>query len=263
MGGIAIQSGDKFGCLTAIELVHKVSKSGRVRAHWLCRCDCGGENIVDSGNLRNGNTRWCQLCASNYKRQHRATHGKSRSRVYNIWSKIKERVLNPDHPRYPDYGGRGIDMCPRWAASFEAFDDDMGVPPSDDHQIERKDNDKGYWPDNCVWANRFEQGANKRNNVVLTALGETHILAEWSRKTGLKERTIAKRIKEGWKPDDAVSIPINGTLRKYIWHTPEGAFETITDAARHHDIPLRTASWRFGAASFPEWRRENRNLEAP
>lgn len=222
MGGLPIQPGDKFGRLTAVEIVHRISASGRVRTHWRCQCECGGENVVDSGNLRNGNTRWCKRCSSEYKRQYTTTHGHTSgmpTRAYSIWGKIKSRVLSPSNPRFADYGGRGIDMCPRWAVSFEAFYEDMGDPPTADHQIERVDNNRGYWPDNCVWADRFEQAANKRNNVVISARGETKILAEWSRETGLKERTIAKRLKDGWSAEDALFTPLNGTRRKYKWRT--------------------------------------------
>lgn len=132
----------------------------------------------------------------------------------------------------------------------------MGEPPTGDHQIERVDNNKGYWPGNCVWANRFEQAANKRNNVVISARGKSKILAEWSRETGLKERTIAKRLKDGWLPDDALFTPLNGTRRKFVWRTPDGDFGTITEVARHYDMPLRTASSRFAALTFPDWKRE-------
>lgn len=262
MGGIAIHPGEKFGRLTAAEQIFRTSKSGRKRSHWRCQCECGGENVVDSGNLRNGNTRWCKRCSSEHKKQHTKTHGHttgaSPTRAYSSWCKIKSRVFNADNPRFADYGGRGIDMCPRWASSFEVFFGDMGEPPTADHQIERKDNDKGYWPENCVWADRFEQAANKRNNVVITVRGETDILAGWSRRTGLKERTIAKRLKDGWSAEDAILTPLSATRRKYVWRTPDGDFDTITQAAVHHDIPLRTASSRFSASSFPDWRREDR-----
>ena len=41
----------KFGRLTAIKPVGKDTCGGY---KWLCKCDCGKENIVMLGNLRNG-----------------------------------------------------------------------------------------------------------------------------------------------------------------------------------------------------------------
>lgn len=60
--------------------------------------------------------------------------------------------------RYVNYGGRGIKACARWL-KFEEFFADMGHRP--EHlTIERKNNDKGYAPDNCKWATKTEQARN-------------------------------------------------------------------------------------------------------
>lgn len=207
MGGTPIKQGDKFGRLTAREMTHKFSKSGRKRAHWICDCECGGGAIVDSGNLRNGNTRWCSRCSANHKSFHKTTHGHTRKRSptksYRTWDGMKKRIFDPKDKRYDDYGGRGLDMDPRWRDSFEAFLEDMGEPPSKAHQIDRVDNDRGYWPDNCRWASRHEQGCNKRNNVLIEWCGETKALAEWCRYTGVSYNTAKRRLYSG-QTDPAV-----------------------------------------------------------
>lgn len=71
-----------------------------------------------------------------------------------------QRTTNPKASRWPDYGGRGIDLDPRWR-DFATFLADMGERP-DGLSIERIDNDRGYWPDNCRWATAKEQQANTR-----------------------------------------------------------------------------------------------------
>ena len=211
MGGLPIRKGDKFGRLTAIEQTYKTSKSGRKRSHWICWCECGGLNTVDGGNLRNGNTRWCADCASEWKSKHRSTHGQTRKKAptksYQTWAGIKSRVRNPNDARFSDYGGRGIDMSPRWACSFEAFHADMGDPPSSRHQIDRKDNDKGYWPDNCRWADLIEQANNKRSCIVVAYRGEVRTLPDWCRHLGLKYETIYRRYKRDNSNLDAVFSP--------------------------------------------------------
>lgn len=266
MGGPAIQDGERFGRLTTASSTHKLSGSGRRRAAWVCRCDCGGEIVVESGNLRSGNTRWCRSCSSAHKSQHKRKHGhaakNARSRAYKIWCGVKDRTQRADHLRFSDYGGRGIDMCPEWAADFTKFLQDMGEPPTQEHTLERVDNGKGYWPGNCVWATPVEQGANKRNNVVIEAFGEKHILAEWARKTGLKSGTIAARLAKGWLPESAVSFDVHAAKRKRVWHTPEGDFGSLADAAAHHGLTTGTAFSRFKSPSFPDWNREKLKVKA-
>jgi len=94
---------------------------------------------------------------------HGITIGRVQPPEYQIWAQIKQRCFNPNHPKYKDYGGRGITMDPRWKKSFTVFLADVGPREADNLSIERVDNEKGYFPENCKWADSFVQNKNKRN----------------------------------------------------------------------------------------------------
>lgn len=114
---------------------------------------------------------------------------------YNSWNAIKARCNNPNSIQYEDYGGRGILVCRRWSESFEAFFLDMGPKPSQNHSIERKNNNKGYYKKNCKWADRFEQGRNRRNNFWVSFEGERLIVAEFSKKINASDRVVKYHLK--------------------------------------------------------------------
>jgi len=81
---------------------------------------------------------------------------------------MKARCLNPNEERYVNYGGRGIKVCDRWLVSYDNFIHDMGRKPSNKFSIERVDVNKGYSPNNCIWANATTQARNtttRKDNI--------------------------------------------------------------------------------------------------
>ncbi len=135
-------------------------------------------------------------------------HGLTKSKIYSIWSVMKQRCYNKKDRRFKDYGGRGIFVCERWRNSFDNFLKDMGTPPTAKHSIDRIDNNKEYSPENCRWATRMEQMANFRRNRYVSFNGKTLHVAEWTRKLGFGERTIAARLNRGWTTEAALTTPI-------------------------------------------------------
>lgn len=80
--------------------------------------------------------------------------------LHKTWLHLRERCNNPKHKDYKNYGGRGITVCPEWD-DFWQFVEDMGERP-EGCSIDRINNDGGYSKDNCRWATRLQQAANKR-----------------------------------------------------------------------------------------------------
>ena len=98
----------------------------------------------------------CQPCSV-------TRHGGTGTRLHSIWLKMRERcgLTNHRHKAHDRYAGRGIAVCQEWAASFEVFRDwALTNGYADTLTIDRRDNDKGYSPDNCRWVTRAENNRN-------------------------------------------------------------------------------------------------------
>ncbi len=80
-------------------------------------------------------------------------------RTHKSWDHMIQRCTNPNHVKYPRYGGRGITVCDRWR-KFSNFLDDMGERP-ERMTIDRINNDGNYEPSNCRWATMSQQIKNQ------------------------------------------------------------------------------------------------------
>lgn len=98
---------------------------------------------------------------------------------YRIWRLIKDRCENPRAHYYSDYGGRGIQLSPEWH-DYAVFLRDMGKRPSPKHSIDRIDVEKGYCKENCRWATRHQQAANRRiSNSIVGVRYEGDVRKTW------------------------------------------------------------------------------------
>ena len=107
---------------------------------------------------------------------------------------MMQRCLNPAHPHYKHYGGRGITVCERWLTSAN-FLADMGPKPSPKHTLERKNNDLGYSPENCTWDTTTAQLNNQRRTRKITFNGRTMGLNAWAKEIGMRWSSLDKRLK--------------------------------------------------------------------
>lgn len=120
-------------------------KSGQTR--WLCKCDCGREGIVRGANLRSGHSSGCRSCQ--VKRIH-IKHGHCRYPLYHVWRNMIYRCEDLNCKDYKYYGDRGISICPGWRNDFMVFRTwALANGYKESLSIDRIDNNKGYFPENC------------------------------------------------------------------------------------------------------------------
>lgn len=154
---------------TRLTLVRKIPGTRPVKA--IYRCSCGVEREFFRSNVSSGKSRSCgclnkELAVARMERNKDAfsrgnpRHGMTRTPTHNSWLSMIQRCTNPSRGNYAYYGGRGITIAPEWL-EFERFYADMGTRPHGT-SLERLDNNAGYGPDNCVWADKRQQARNRR-----------------------------------------------------------------------------------------------------
>ena len=102
------------------------------------------------------------------------------------------RCTNPNANDYNNYGGRGIAVCNEWM-DFSRFLRDMGEKPQG-FSIERKDNNKGYNPENCIWASKKEQANNRRSNILIQINGVKYTVAQFAEKFHVNAKQLYEKL---------------------------------------------------------------------
>ena len=192
--------GQVFGRLTVKSELPRLRKYER---RWLCQCSCGNTKEVIQNNLKNGSTASCGCIKTEMLLARNAamsTHNMTKTSEYLAWTNIHRRCEDPKDVAYARYGGLGVAVCERWN-TFENFIADMGLKPSKAHSIERRDNTKGYSPDNCHWATQKEQSRNKSSNVMVMFEGKEMVLRDACEKAGVNYFTVWSRIDRGWEAE--------------------------------------------------------------
>ncbi len=116
-------------------------------------------------------------------------------RLARVWTSIVYRCTKPENKQYKNYGGRGITLCKEWE-DFNNFCRDVGLRPDETYHLDRIDNDKGYYKENCRWTSPKINHRNKRNNHYY----ETHIgkmcQSELIEKIGFTKRQFQRAIEK-------------------------------------------------------------------
>lgn len=100
-------------------------------------------------------------------------------------------------------------MCDEWRKSFKSFET-FCLKNGWKHglQIDRIDNNYGYYPENVRFVTVSENARNKRTNHMITFCGETLCAKDWCDRVGMSDSTLWRRLTSGWSIEDALTKPI-------------------------------------------------------
>ncbi len=279
-------TGERFGRLVVLG-PERVGPYGG--ATWHCRCDCGTPRTAAGHALESGKVKSCGCLhrdtaaalgavngAAHGRRmtgrttpaltlaaERRTLHGQAKrgkaTPLYLAWQSMLGRCENPGRHNYARYGGRGIRVCERWRASFEAFEADVGPHPGEGYSLDRfPDNNGHYEPGNVRWATRTEQQRNRDVSVFLERDGVRLNIMEWAERLGLEAALIRSRKAHGCSDAEALR-PNEGIARG---EKNPSAKLTADDVAALRSAAADGASIRALSARFGVCRSSVRNILA-
>jgi hypothetical protein len=160
--------------------------------HVICP-GCHTERNVRPSDWRRRKTDFCKSCSIRARvglEPNNAPTGKGTA-LYTAWRGLRQRcghIAGAHEHDKRNYADRGIDVCDAWRLSFAPFKEwalTHGYRPG--LILDRINNNRGYWPDNCRWVTVLESNRNKRSVF-------DRATVEWIREAalfGTKQRDLA------------------------------------------------------------------------
>jgi len=191
-----INIGKKYNHLTVLKYIETKNHNN----YFLCKCDCGKEEIYKGNSVFTGHRKSCG-CSN-------GTHRMTGTKLHKIW-------LSARHNR---------GLCKIWDDDFTEFykwSTQNGY--KDGLILGRIDKNKPCSPDNCEWLTRKQMQNKMTNCNFYECNGERHTLSEWEEITGNSYGAMKERIKKGWDIESALFAP------KGYKYTENGKYETTHD----------------------------------
>lgn len=109
------------------------------------------------------------------------------------------------------YFEKGISVCEDWHDYLNFKEWALNNGYNEKLEIDRKDNNKGYNPENCRFITRIENNSNRSNTIMVNYNGTEVSLTLLCIELGFtanRYNSIRRRIKTGWDHTKAIEMPI-------------------------------------------------------
>jgi len=191
---LIINKWDKYNRLTIIKEVEQK----KTHRYFLCECQCWIIKSYALLSLRHWRSKSCWCYLKDFPSN--KTHWMRTSKIYGVWSGIKQRCNNKKSKVYLNYWWRWINV--EWE-NFEEFYNDMWNTYKKWLEIDRKNNDWNYCKKNCRWTTKKINIRNRRNTIQY----KWKSLMEWCEELNLSYHTVYQRINRwNWNIEKALQI---------------------------------------------------------
>lgn len=131
-------------------------------------------------------------------------------KLRNAWYGMMRRCYTNERPDYHHYREKRISMCEEWLKDFDLFVSwSLSNGFNLELSIDRIDNNSGYSPENCRWADKRTQNNNSSQNKYYEYNGVKRTIGEWAFELNINYDTLFNRIHYlGWSIDKALSTPV-------------------------------------------------------
>ena len=209
MRPLSIKTGEAFHRLMVVEELPPFKQpSGQTKRQFLFKCLCGNSVTALLDNVRKGRTKSCGCL----NQEVRIKHGEADNPFTKIWYAIHERC---NHRK--NYKDRGITVCPEWHGleglkAFLKWAAEQGTYEKG-LEIDRRDNDQGYSPNNCRFVTKSVNARNKRNALLVehpVTGNKISLITLWEQEGNSKlnwETVRARILYHNWSVQDAISKP--------------------------------------------------------
>lgn len=200
---LVIPKGTVYGRLKVIrEAKPAVLPSGQRNRVMRCKCKCGQYKNVRVLHLVRGRITSCGCLVPK--------HGDVGTSLYNTWRGMLNRVTNESYIDADRYVNRGIKVYRPWRKYVTFRNWALNNGYEEGLQIDRRDNDKGYYPYNCRFVTSVVNTNNRSNTFMVSYNGETQSLMLLVRKLNLLDKVCAirNRLRYGWDITKAIETPV-------------------------------------------------------
>jgi hypothetical protein len=120
---------------------------------------------------------------------------KSDHPAHSAWTSMRQQSRISGHP-----------IAPEWE-NFWIFVKDMKKKPLNAVLV-RKDQEKGWGPDNCVWGTKADVVARRPTTGFYTYNGRTLTLTGWSKVTNINVGVLRARVRAEWPIEEVLGTPV-------------------------------------------------------